>query len=221
MFPDYLCNMAGFLYTYAVYEVLAITVFMVKATQTALVITDTEEIRANDFKFDRRTILILIILPLFISVPSTFIGGYHTKFGWCIFEAESEAGHWMYIVILAAAWTIMITLLFQLVRIFIIVRRLPQTVYEEIKKQIMSGTGMYAALTVMFCVLYDFLYLFAYIRKRQDKFSDVADYYFYYALYTMQYVLGIAYAAVFVYQSGSLKVRTNIERFFLAPCTII
>jgi hypothetical protein len=70
-------------------------------------------------------------------------------------------------------------------------------------------------------VLYDFLYLFAYIRKRQDKFSDVADYYFYYALYTMQYVLGIAYAAVFVYQSGSLKVRTNIERFFLAPCTII
>jgi hypothetical protein len=220
-YPDYFCNVVGFMYSYCVFQVLAITFFMLKATNTALIFSDMEGTSSADLKLDRKTFWILVLSPLIVAVPSIGVGRYHKKFEWCQFDLDGEAGLAMYIFIIVLAWAILIGSLFQLRRIYNTVKTLPQTVHDEVKKQILGGPAMYAILTVIFFVLYDLILVYAVLRSPSN--SDMEQYYLDYIVFSMQYLLGIGYAAIFALESDTLQVQHRqlpLPRISYHICTI-
>lgn len=203
-YPDYLCNFVGFIYSYTVFQVLAITFFMLKATNMALIFSNMEGTSSADLKLDKKTFWVIMLFPLLIAVPSVAFGKYSKKFEWCQYDLDHDAGLWVYMMIIVLAWVILIGSLFQLRRIWTTMRTMPQTVHDEVKTQILGGPAMYAILTVLFFVLYDIILVYAVVRS--PFYSDMEQYYLDYIVFTLQYLLGIGYATIFAMESGTLQV---------------
>ncbi|CAE7698297.1 unnamed protein product, partial [Symbiodinium microadriaticum] len=91
----------------------------------------------------------------------------------------------------------------ELYRILATLWALPSTVYEEMMHQIMGGSALYAVATVIFFILYDVILVYAVVRR--PYYSDMEEYYIDYVVFTIQYLLGISYALIYVLESATLQ----------------
>ena len=205
VYPQYMCNTVGFLYSYCIFQVLTITYFMLKATNTTLALSHSEGTSSADMKLDNKTIIMIVVFPLVVATPTVAAGRYHKRFEWCQLDLEGDYDFLLYCFIIALAWVILLLSLKELYRILTSVWALPPTVYEEMMQQIMSGPALYSIAAMVFFVLYDILLVYGVVRRQY--YSDQEEYYVDYVVFTLQYVLGLSYALIYAMESETLQVN--------------
>mmetsp|Transcript_21541 Transcript_21541/g.31299 ORF Transcript_21541/g.31299 Transcript_21541/m.31299 type:complete len:326 (+) Transcript_21541:99-1076(+) len=203
VYTEDVCDIFGFVFSYAVYQSILITYFMLKKTNVLRLIDNTEVTETTEMVLEARIVWIILLVPLIPATISVLGNSFEKRFNWCQLDRQSQSGFYIYVVSLVLVWIVELATIWEIGVIMQRLWDLPRLVFIDMSAQILCGPAAYALFTTGVFLLVDVVIIYDLYRKGGS--SGQEKYYIAYAYHILQYLLGIGYAVIFLHDRKSLE----------------
>lgn len=204
VFNGFLCQIAGFVINYSVIQILIITYFLLTSTNIASLISNSEIQKTSECQLDRKSLLIIFLVPLAFALFPFSATEYNKSNGWCVLDHDSNGDVAIIFLSFVCLWCFQLIILYQLYKVLKKIWDYPTDVFYETVQRVLYGPTLYATFTTIIFICIDVVIIYA--ASTQYEKDSMANYYLEYTYAILQYVLGMGYAAIYFFEKDNLKV---------------
>jgi hypothetical protein len=199
------CKAILYLFYYTYFQSLIVTVFMLQNNNISLLtIRDTMSNCLSRYQIDKKTLAFIILFPMIPPLLPLLTNGFKNKYEWCVVNTKSDIGPLNQIFIHGLIWVITLISLLQIGQLYYRTRHISDEIYELMKKEILTGSGIYAIVTVIHNIVTDSLVLA--MSSQHEHLNERQNYYGLYCRLLLHYLLPMCYAVIYIIEKEYLQV---------------
>lgn len=201
-----ICQISGFIVNYSVCQILIITYYLLTATNIANLISNAEIQKSSDCQLNNKTLIIIFGLPIILGILPFTTSSYHRQNAWCQLDRSSKREIGTIILSFIFIWICQLIVLFKLYQVLRKIWNLPTAAFYETIHRVIYGPALYATYTTIIFLLVDIVVIYTLLYE--STMSSKVEYYLDYTYAILQYLLGIGYAAIYLFEKENLVVRS-------------